>query len=220
MKCEEWSWRIRRCGWLVGVSSEWVGIIYLVNLNNMEYTELSTLKGFLSITDDTQDDSLSSIISRMTKSLDNFFWWNLGTAEYVEYLDWPNKLFLRLRNIRAISLYDEDGNDMSGEVKMIRGRRVVLKSSISGEIKVEYTAWWDDLEEVWDIEWVFLNMCRDEYNNQWGEREERLKSESVDGIRLSYYSDVEVEDMAKAKYGRSSLDILKRYRAFTFWRAR
>jgi hypothetical protein len=29
-----------------------------------------------------------------------------------------------------------------------------------------------------------------------------------------------VEDMAKAKYGRSSLDILKRYRAFTFWRAR
>lgn len=43
-----------------------------------------------------------------------------------------------------------------------------------------------------------------------------MKSESVDGIRLSYYSDVEVEDMAKAKYGRSSLDILKRYRAFTF----
>jgi hypothetical protein len=45
-----------------------------------------------------------------------------------------------LRNISAVSLYDEDGNDVSGEVKMIKGRRVVLKSSISGEIKVEYTA--------------------------------------------------------------------------------
>jgi hypothetical protein len=105
-------------------------------------------------------------------------------------------------------------------VKMIKGRRVVLKSSISGEIKVEYTAWWDDLEDIGDIEWIFLNMCRDEYNNQWAEKEERLKSESVDGIRLSYYSDVEVEAMTKAKYGRSGIDILKRYRAFTFWRAR
>lgn len=185
----------------------------------MKYTTLENLKGFLWITDDSQDVELQKIIDRETKKFDTLFGWNLGSAEYIEYVEWPNKLFLLRRNIRNVEIWDESGNDISGEVKTIKWRRVILRGAIYGEIKVKYTAWWDDLEDIWEIEWVFLKSCKESFLESGSEENLKVKSERVDGISISYYSKWEIEKDTKSVYGKSTIDIVNRYKLFSLNRA-
>lgn len=156
----------------------------------MEYTTLDNLKQHLWITDTSQDTFLSRIITRITAIFDAYLWRNLWITTYEEYYDLEDDLiittFWPIRTIQELK--DENNNPIS--YKRINWNLIFLEEEINWTIYIKYTAWYNDLSEIQDVEQACLEACKNVYNqakNQW-----QVKSKSIEWLSISYFSSQEL----------------------------
>jgi len=175
----------------------------------MEYTTLATLKEYLGITDTASDTLLTNTIKRVTRQFDKYLGRNLGTKEYIEYIDceddniiiiskWP------LDSITEIKSEDSSGSDLT--VKRTDGNIIYLENSYDGTVYVKYDAGYNDLGDILDVEQSCLEVC----NGLWNDTpvsggESNIKSKKIETLSKTYFSKKEMSEGNSVDF-RETLD--------------
>ncbi len=183
----------------------------------MEYTTLANLKTRLWITDTAEDAYLQSIITQTTRIMDNYIWCNLELADYEEYVvnNFSSKtLFFPNKPIVSISeILDFNGEDITSNIRRYNINIVYLDVETEGEVKAKYSAWYENLSDIPDVETVCLDFCSEAYRlNASGKEELAIKQRKVEDLSVTYFSRKETEEGSVVREKTSFETILDNYR--------
>lgn len=176
----------------------------------MQYTTLANLKEYLGIEDTTRDNILNKIITKTTKLFDKYLWQNLWEKTYWEFL-WEifddYVLFPSKTPISSVTEVRVD--DIPVIVKRFIEDIIYLNESMTWEVFIEYKAGFKTLDEIADVEEACLKLCKKIYLEISWEANENIKSEKIDDLQVTYFSENEKDKSF------NYTEILDRYRANT-----
>lgn len=162
----------------------------------MKYTNLINLKNFLNITDNSCDTDLEKSIKIATKIFDKYLGFNLENKVYREYFRDFNsdKIYInfgyKLNKVNKITLYNEEIKNYK-----IEDNVVYLDWIYDWELFIEYEAWYSNLEDIPDVEYSALKLCKKIFENT----DNNIRSQSIDDINISYYSEKDSKDIFNYK---------------------
>lgn len=158
----------------------------------MQYTELETLKTYLGISDNSFDDALTNVIKRCTQQFDKYLGRNLETKAYTEYVvcDEDDIIIVANGPIKSITAIKTDNVNWSSiSYTRFDGNIVYFPESLDGTIYLEYSAGYDTLEDIADVEQACLEVCKSIWDNtpaSWNEA--NIKSKQIETLSKTYFS--------------------------------
>lgn len=158
----------------------------------MEYTTLENLKTYLGIADNSLDTALANVIKRCTQQFDKYLGRNLETKAYTEYFvcDWDDLVIVSngpIKSITAIKVDNSTGSSVSHT--RFDGNIIYLSEEFDGTLYIEYNAWYDALDDIWDVEQACLEVCKDIWDNTPASgNEANIKSKQIETLSKTYFS--------------------------------
>jgi len=169
----------------------------------MEYTTLVWIKAYLGITDTSSDTTLTKIIKIVTEQFDKFLGRNLETDTYEEYFDFNSEKIVLTKypiiDLLELKENNTDGSDLS--IKRTWSVAVYLEGAVSWDIFIKYTAWYDDLSDIPDVEQACLEVCTNMWKTtpaSWNLT--NIKSEKVWELSQSFFSKDEMAGWINFSY--------------------
>lgn len=174
----------------------------------MEYTNITNLKSYLEISDNSEDLLLSEIIKKTTKLFDNYLWQNLWEKTYWEYI-WEvfDDYVLFPKNTPIQSITEVRVDEYSTPIKRFIEDIVYLKYPVTGEVFMEYKAWYQSISDIPDVEEACQKVCKGLYEEIKSVNNSKIKSEKIDELSITYFSNSE-----KWKDTFDYKEVLDRYR--------
>lgn len=192
----------------------------------MLYTDVSSLKTKLWITNDNSDSELSLIIQKATDLIDSEIWFNLEKKEITERVDGNgnNKLYLKNKAQKTTDIKDKNNN--SYYLDFIDGYILYLDTNVpkwNKNITVSYQIGFDNTPN--DIASICLDLCVILSNNAWitwsnSEKliDKNIKTQKLWSLSITYFWDNEKKwnPFEKLSPGQNIEKVLNKYKSFSW----
>lgn len=159
---------------------------------------LDTLKDFLKISNNNQDDLLTSAINQATSFIQNYTWRNLEAKDYTEIRDWRGEREVVLKDYPVNSFtsysynswtigtpvwdsYSTDDYWVNKEEGILRSLFFMNKWIQNNQLV--YNAWYTDIPD--DLQRACIRIASYLYSWAW-KIKQGVKKESVDGASIEY----------------------------------
>lgn len=179
----------------------------------MEYATLENLKTFLGVTWTENDTTLSRLITTVSKQFDNYLGRNLETATYSQYYTLCDYLiitnFWPITDVVSINKETNTGDAVTH--KRVDENLIYLDEAYDWTLYVEYTAGFNALAEIPDVEQACMEAIKTVYSNtaEWG-NSLWIKSEKIETLAVTYASQKEIQESIIF----DSMTVLDNYKAF------
>ena len=165
----------------------------------MEYTTLDGLKLHLFGTsewNDDKDDLLNKLIKTVTKQFDKYLWFSLWKKTYKQYLtSYGDFIVVDYLPVVSIITLKENNPTWSSLTKdRIDEQIVYLSEPFEWTVYIEYEAWYEDLDDLADVEQACLEICTMTYNdNPNSGAETNVKSKKIETLSKTFFSKWEMQ---------------------------
>lgn len=192
----------------------------------MLYTDVSSLKTKLWITNNESDSELSLIIEQATNLIDSEIWFNLEKRETSEKVDGNGTKKLYLKNKTEKVLKIKDKNNISYDLDFIDGYILYLDVNVPKWIKnitVTYEIGFIDVPA--DIKSICLDLCVILSNNAgitWSNTEKlidkNIKTQKLWSLSITYFGENEknLNPFEKLNPGKNIDKALNKYKSFSW----
>lgn len=192
----------------------------------MLYTDVSSLKTKLWITNNDSDSELTLIIEQATDLIDSEIWFNLEKKEISERIDWNwnNKLYLKNKTENVVSIIDK--NNISYDLDFIDWYILYLDINTPKWIKnitVSYDVGFTYIPA--DIESICLDLCVILSNQAWiiwtnTEKliDKNIKTQKLWSLSITYFGDNEkkLNPFEKLSPSKNIDKVLNKYKSFSW----